>query len=635
MNIKRIITLLLVLAMMIAPFNSFALEKPNVNITGGEVMITGHTDADADVKIVIENENKRYFIDNIVADGNGKYIFNTVLPKNMIFSGKITGKNETIDFKIDTKKEIEDPSSHIEKQYVTLSIDLFTIDKGYLISPTKVELKDDDTVWSVLKRELENRNISYKHRFNSNYNSVYVVSIDEEGEFDHGSGSGWMYEVNGDYPGIGASQYRLKGGDVIKWRYTTDLGKDLGAGFDDKPVGVIKEDTIEIKKGDNPVVNIPNEKDKNYVVKFDKSHQNVKKVTIHIPDCESTVTLDFSEIKEQLPNMHVDYNKEEASLYIPKETVIKSGIGKIEVFGKVDQTSEKLKEQISTILQEGETLTKINKAFKMGNSKSVIFDRAVMLRFKDCKDKHAAFIEKNQVNAIKIYANEAEGKAYNESEAKYEYAYYDGNDLIIKTNHFTDYIVYTKESEKQLYEELSYVDKDEISGWALEAIKEATALKLVNGDEKNRFNPKAGITRAEFTTIITKMLQLDTKVDKAINFKDVKENDWFYPYVNAAYKEKIVSGLGYEFKPNDPITREQMAVIITQALKLNKAKINYEIKDMNEVSEWAKVEVSTVFDNKIIVGYNNQFNPKDKATREMAVVVCINALKLKDHVSKN
>ena len=115
-----------------------------------------------------------------------------------------------------------------DKATVTLSIDKLTINKGYVLSPTKVEITKGETVWDVLKRELDQRGIDYRYSNNSQYNSVYVESIDGDGEFDHGSGSGWKYSVDGIYPDYGCSRYELSGGEVIKWRYTTNLGEDLG-----------------------------------------------------------------------------------------------------------------------------------------------------------------------------------------------------------------------------------------------------------------------------------------------------------------------------------------------------------------------------------------------------------------------
>lgn len=46
-----------------------------------------------------------------------------------------------------------------------------------------------------------------------------------------GSLSGWMYNVNGWYPNYGCSRYQVKDGDVVEWRYTCDLGYDLGSGM--------------------------------------------------------------------------------------------------------------------------------------------------------------------------------------------------------------------------------------------------------------------------------------------------------------------------------------------------------------------------------------------------------------------
>ena len=60
------------------------------------------------------------------------------------------------------------------------------------------------------------------------YNSAYIEGIHNLYEFDCGELSGWMYRVNGWYPNYGCSRYQLKQGDVVEWRYTCDLGEDVG-----------------------------------------------------------------------------------------------------------------------------------------------------------------------------------------------------------------------------------------------------------------------------------------------------------------------------------------------------------------------------------------------------------------------
>lgn len=39
------------------------------------------------------------------------------------------------------------------------------------------------------------------------------------------------YKVNGWYPNYGCSRYQLKAGDVVEWRYTCDLGHDIGGNY--------------------------------------------------------------------------------------------------------------------------------------------------------------------------------------------------------------------------------------------------------------------------------------------------------------------------------------------------------------------------------------------------------------------
>ena len=63
------------------------------------------------------------------------------------------------------------------------------------------------------------------------YDSVYIEGIANLYEFDCGGNSGWMYCVNGFFPSYGCSKYEVKDGDVIEWKYTCNLGYDVGGGY--------------------------------------------------------------------------------------------------------------------------------------------------------------------------------------------------------------------------------------------------------------------------------------------------------------------------------------------------------------------------------------------------------------------
>lgn len=99
---------------------------------------------------------------------------------------------------------------------------------GVIYSEREVTFYEGESVFDVLQREMKNNRIHMESSFTPKYNSAYVEGINNLYEFDCGRWSGWMYEVNGWYPNYGCSRYVVQPGDVIKWNYTCDLGRDLG-----------------------------------------------------------------------------------------------------------------------------------------------------------------------------------------------------------------------------------------------------------------------------------------------------------------------------------------------------------------------------------------------------------------------
>jgi len=102
---------------------------------------------------------------------------------------------------------------------------------GVIFAATQVTVTEGESVFDVLQREMRRVGIHMASRFTPLYSSAYVEAINNLYEFDVGPLSGWMYRVNGSFPGVGASQQILKPGDVVEWLYTVDLGRDIGGGF--------------------------------------------------------------------------------------------------------------------------------------------------------------------------------------------------------------------------------------------------------------------------------------------------------------------------------------------------------------------------------------------------------------------
>ena len=102
---------------------------------------------------------------------------------------------------------------------------------GVILSKTTVEFYEGESVFDVLQRLCKEKGIHMEAEWTPIYNSAYVEGIHNLYEFDCGALSGWMYKVNGWYPNYGSSRYQLKDGDVVEWRYTCDLGHDVGGHY--------------------------------------------------------------------------------------------------------------------------------------------------------------------------------------------------------------------------------------------------------------------------------------------------------------------------------------------------------------------------------------------------------------------
>lgn len=99
---------------------------------------------------------------------------------------------------------------------------------GVILPPTKVTFYEGESVYDVLQRVCKENNIHMESSWTPVYNSAYIEGINNLYEFDCGELSGWMYRVNGWYPNYGCSRYQLADGEKVEWRYTCDLGNDVG-----------------------------------------------------------------------------------------------------------------------------------------------------------------------------------------------------------------------------------------------------------------------------------------------------------------------------------------------------------------------------------------------------------------------
>lgn len=165
--------------------------------------------------------------------------------------------------------------------------------------------------------------------------------------------------------------------------------------------------------------------------------------------------------------------------------------------------------------------------------------------------------------------------------------------------------------------------------WAQGMIKHLASIHAVSQNPDGTFRPDSPITRAEFAAMLVNAFKLQPK-NSVIVFMDTYKH-WAKDYISNAVAYSLVSGYDeLHFGPDDPVTREQMAVMIANACKLEGSFTGIEFKDSSQISEWARQAVAAATQKRLLNGYpDNTFRPQNLATRAQAAAVIDQALKVK------
>jgi hypothetical protein len=174
------------------------------------------------------------------------------------------------------------------------------------------------------------------------------------------------------------------------------------------------------------------------------------------------------------------------------------------------------------------------------------------------------------------------------------------------------------------------------SYWAYNAINGLSGQGYITGYPYGNFAPDALITRAEFVSIMDKVLKLLAYDPAKPDFNDIYGGDWYYNSVETAVHDGIAKGYGNGiFSPGYPITREEMACILVQALGIpSQVAANMgtktDFKDDAQISDWARGYVVVAFQNLgLLKGYpDSSFKPQSDANRAEACTMIENFLKV-------
>ena len=103
---------------------------------------------------------------------------------------------------------------------------------GVIIARCEVSLPEGATAFDALAAAARKQRVRVDYT-GSAY-GTYVRGIGYVTEFGFGELSGWMYTVNGKFPDVSVSDRVLESGDAVEFRYTCDLGRDVGDDYYDR-----------------------------------------------------------------------------------------------------------------------------------------------------------------------------------------------------------------------------------------------------------------------------------------------------------------------------------------------------------------------------------------------------------------
>ena len=196
-----------------------------------------------------------------------------------------------------------------------------------------------------------------------------------------------------------------------------------------------------------------------------------------------------------------------------------------------------------------------------------------------------------------------------------------------KTNTFKVTVKEAAATPKLPYEDVAETD------WFYDEVAYNYYAETMTGTDPTHFSPYATLVRAQFATILHR-IEGEPVVAYTNRFPDVPDKQFYSTAVLWAADAKVVTGYtdsGY-FGTNDPITREQMVVMMYRYADYK----NYDISktadlssfsDAEQVSEFAETAMKWAVENGIIEGKENEngsyrLDPQGSTSRaECAIII--------------
>ncbi len=198
--------------------------------------------------------------------------------------------------------------------------------------------------------------------------------------------------------------------------------------------------------------------------------------------------------------------------------------------------------------------------------------------------------------------------------------------VVFRTTHFS---IYAVAHVSKTFSDLQHVP------WAKQAIEAMAARDVIKGAVENGFSPAVSIKRADFIALLVSGLELkDTVQGDAAPFSDVQPTADYSDELAIAKELGIVTGYADNtFKPDSPISRQEMMVLTTRAMKAAGKQTEGSValdaySDAAQIAEYAKASAAALVKAGIVNGKNGKIAPAEDLTRAEAAVIMYRIWKL-------
>lgn len=162
---------------------------------------------------------------------------------------------------------------------------------------------------------------------------------------------------------------------------------------------------------------------------------------------------------------------------------------------------------------------------------------------------------------------------------------------------------------------------------AAESIRRCVELGFFQGETATRFGVGHSITRAAFVVAAARFFGWDTGVKPAQpTYSDVPADAWCYGAVEAAVANGALSSQSDTFRPDDAITREELAVLLVRALGYD--TIAALVQDLPIPFRDVRTNpgyIAVAYDFGLVSGSTRTaFSPDQPAAREDVAVILMN-----------